>query len=260
MYKLLSFITLVFCTISRAYLSDSICQLTDCRSEQFFPQCFKNFSARLMLPMKQRKHMITKRGTHLFDLFYDSNKLACTFLMVDLVVTGEQLEVQLLVNCKNLTELVTFNYVEKSFLSKTCFEKNLGIPLVAQKCNYFYREQLRITIITNDTVLIEDLSSEVSPGTRMFFRTSSSKSIFTGPRCSCKNLYYGQIRYIDCVEMYQRLVYGGGNTLVSFKISMVAWVTFSVFFAVGSIAIFGWFWISKQIKRKTQVVNSTCTI
>lgn len=213
-----------------------------------------------MLPLEPRKNMITKRGTHFFDLFYDSSERACISLIVNFLATSEKFEGQLIVNCGNVTELQIFNYTENNFYSKRCFEKNFGIPFVAETCNYFYKEVLRITIFTNATILIEDLSKEVQPGARMFFRTDTSKSIVTDRNCPCKNLHNGQNRYIDCLVMYQALINGNENTLVSFDVSLEAWITVGVFFVAGSTVIFGWFWISKQIKQQNQVVDSTCTI
>ncbi|KAL1395292.1 hypothetical protein pipiens_011360 [Culex pipiens pipiens] len=136
-----------------------------------------------------RRFPTSNKGRHLFDLFYDPEDLG---------------------NCIELdSKAVALLYGAENIRESRCINPVLEFDEITQICNYHAFEQLRFTTIANDTVLVEDLSPHVPPGTRMIFRSAVEPSGHeTGqkPKCQCRVLRRDWAHYKRCIRHHRQQI------------------------------------------------------
>ncbi|KAL9702169.1 hypothetical protein quinque_005687 [Culex quinquefasciatus] len=157
-----------------------------------------------MRPLITRNRYISKRRGHIFDVFYDPVGHGCVDMDVILEKSNEQSIFFLNINCDNENSQMLF-YSDIANISSTgCLQDGTAYPTIEKKCHHHRRDELRFTVIDAETLLIEDLSHGVPPGTREFFRNSEKRwKTRSELECPCLNLTFGQMQTVDCMESHE---------------------------------------------------------
>lgn len=232
--------------------SSQICQLTECfiNMDQIQPQifqlCSSNFNGRKMRPLITRNRYISKRRGHIFDVFYDPVGHGCVDMDVILEKSNEQSIFFLNINCDNENSQMLF-YSDIANISSTgCLQDGTAYPTIEKKCHHHRRDELRFTVIDTETLLIEDLSHGVPPGTREFFRNSEMRwKKRSELECPCLNLTFGQMQTVDCMESHEiPAVYSEKR-----KNSPEIWIAMGLLLTACCGTVLGRYWITSPVKR-----------
>lgn len=207
---------LLICSMILTTLSKpEICYLMECSLNGLgpleHPLCVLKFNMYNLKPVTAfRRFPTSNKGRHLFDLFYDPEDLGnCIELdvMFTLQDNGIYQALQLNVACQS--KGVALLYDADNIWESRCINPVLEFDEITQICNYHAFEQLRFTTIANDTVLVEDLSPHVPPGTRMIFRSAVEPSGHeTGqkPKCQCRVLRRDWAHYKRCIRHHRQRI------------------------------------------------------
>ncbi|KAL9701575.1 hypothetical protein quinque_005016 [Culex quinquefasciatus] len=184
---------------------EAICQLSDCSAlhspeEETHPQ---------------RHQLCSNKGSHLFDLFYEPSKTECSFVSVFLDLVDHHLDFFMNVVCGNFTVDTSFPFAANNLWTERCVHM-YGIALKLTKtCGYHQSEQIRFTIIDNGTLLVEDLSLLMPPGTRIIFRVATGNSSQEDlAKCQCQNVHQDVWSYKQCGRYTQGLSDSLGEFLI----------------------------------------------
>lgn len=187
---------------------DSFCQLAVCNhtSPVDVQLCATSFMAVDLIPMEPRKFKLSRWGRHLFDLFYGSFDADCIKASLFVYLYEETLSVKMVLLCRNTTVSMSLDFSAINVLKNRCVEQISNFKEIAKGCSYHQSEQLRITMIENNTLLVEDLSLSVPAGTRMIFsnRDSSIKQKRKKP-CRCRSLRRDQRLFSRCTNLLHKL-------------------------------------------------------
>lgn len=151
--------------------------------------------------MEPRKSLLSSNARHFFDLFHEPfGSTNCAFF--NLWITSEYIIMD--ISCDKTVINPMYHVEQINSTTDMCFRPFKMYYDMARICHYHNREQLRFTVLDNDTVLVEDLSPVVPPGTRMFFRTRSDEAIDEG-YCSCRNALRDEKFYKKCSKYRDRV-------------------------------------------------------
>lgn len=207
---------LLICSMTLTTLSQpQICYLVECslksKGPLEYPLCASTFNMYDLKPVTALQRFPTSsKGRHLFDLFYEpENHGDCIVLdvMFTLQDNGLYQFLQLNVACQSKT--VGLIYDAENIWETRCINPVLAYDDITKICNYHAFEQLRFTAITNDTVLVEDLSPHVPPGTRMIFRSTgdpSGQKTGQKPKCRCRVLRRDWTHHERCIRHHRQQI------------------------------------------------------
>lgn len=245
-------------TVLSSAASAQLCQISlDCSEPlpERMVQCFAPFNNRFMAPLTRLQNPVNE-GRHLLDVYENStDDQDCSSLGVYVQVTqSTTLSVNLVINCQSTATLPMFllNYISNNQSAKSPCGQNrsgsLAVDIVGRR---FYRsEQLRLTEISSDTVLVEDLSSQVPPGTRMFFRVRPQNSSRNTHKCYCKNYnelaqrYYATIRSSSWRKVRKR-----NTSEREFRIALVLVLLQLLSMVLGKV------WMMRRMPRRCSILK-----
>ncbi|KAL1377166.1 hypothetical protein pipiens_001093 [Culex pipiens pipiens] len=110
------------------------------------------------------------------------------------------MSVKMLLSCWNTTISVYFNFYMKSLAKDRCIDRESTFAGMAHTCNYHRSEQLRLTMIDNNTLMVEDLSTAVPPRSRMILTNRNSSFDHQKKPCNCRNLHRDQKHFDRCMD------------------------------------------------------------
>lgn len=182
--------------VSSSTGSHHLCQISlDCSQPltAAMVRCLEPFRSRWMVPLI-RPGIPTNNGKHLLDLYVNStdDPRCGTLGVVAEVAENGTVAVNLVVGCRSFASLPMFSlsYATDNRSTLMPCGRSMAGRLTEHlwDCRIIRSELLRLTVISNNTVLVEDLSTQVPPGTRVFFRIQlMAQNLFGHYRCRCKN-------------------------------------------------------------------------
>lgn len=199
----------------------SICQLSRCSSHpQRYQLCSSTYRGIDLWPISPQKFQLTPRGGHIFDLFYEPSGTGCSSVNVFVDLNEQHLDIFLAVSCANFNISIGLAYTALNLSMERCVRLYDVAPDFTKSCSYHQSEQIRFTIIDNETFLVEDLSLLMPPGTRMIFRTA--KNVENPHRnlskCRCWNVFQDMLSYKQCGRYHLWLHESLGEFLISLGI------------------------------------------
>lgn len=185
---------------------DSFCQLSACNltAVDVQPQqhrlCAESFMALGLKLIEPRKYELTRSGRHFFDLYFSPYEEDCIETRLYFDLYNGTMSVKMLLSCWNTTISVYLNFYMKSLAKDRCIDKESTFAGVAHTCNYHRSEQLRLTVIDNNTLMVEDLSTAVPPRSRMILSNRNSSFDHQKKPCNCRNLHRDQKHFDRCMD------------------------------------------------------------
>lgn len=210
--------TLIICSLlislvfSATFPKPEICQLTECSLNHLTPVrqplCAATFNMFALKPVTQfRRFPTSLKGRHLFDLFYEpDDHRNCIGLDVMFMLQDDQIFQTLQINviCPSVPG-ISLIYGSKQVFNSRCIKRISDHAGMAQACNFHAFEQLRFTSITNDTLLVEDLSPHVPRGTRVIFRTTVEAQN-RSTECRCRILRRDMTHWKRCIQHHRNQI------------------------------------------------------